>query len=110
MFAIEEQLRGQGYGSRALAAMQAYYKDGRIMADLEDPQMAMTEEIRQERLRRQGFYMRAGYQLTDVRFMWEGENYVMMISGGTLSMVEYEAFWRRAEKDRGPDYERMDTE
>jgi ribosomal protein S18 acetylase RimI-like enzyme len=109
-FAIEELLRGQGYGSRALAAMRAYYKDGRIMADLEDPQTAQSDEIRQERLRRQGFYMRAGYQLTDVRFMWEGENYVMMISGGTLSMAEYEAFWRRAEKDRGPGYERMDTE
>ena len=109
-FAVEEKLRGRGYGSRALVAMRAYYKDGRIMADLEDPETAETEEIRLERLRRVGFYERAGYQLTDVRFLWEGENYVMMITGGSLSMAEYEAFWRSAEKDRGAGYERMDTE
>lgn len=114
-FAIEEDLRGQGYGSAALAAMRAYYGTGRIMADLEDPLCAPNDETRDERNHRVGFYQRAGYRLTDVRFEWEGENYVMMISGGnetqaTLSMEEYESFWKRAEQDRGTGYEKMDKE
>ncbi|MBO4888467.1 MAG: GNAT family N-acetyltransferase [Firmicutes bacterium] len=113
-FAIEEDLRGQGYGSAALAAMRAYY-GGRIMADLEDPFCAPNDETRVERYRRVGFYERAGYRLTDVRFEWEGENYVMMISGGeqstpSLTMEEYESFWRRAEQDRGNHPEKMDKE
>lgn len=107
-FAIEEGLRGRGYGAAALRAMRDHFRDGRIMADLEDPLSGNGDPA--ERLRRIGFYERNGYVLTDVRFEWEHEDYVMMISGGTLSMAEYEAFWKRAEQDRGPGYERMDRE
>lgn len=110
-FAIEEKLRGQGYGSAALKAMRKYFGSGRIMADLEDP---LTQDpggpVRAERERRIRFYQRNGYQLTDVRFEWENENYVMMVSGGTLTMKEYEAFWKQAEADRGEGYEKMESE
>ena len=110
-FAIEENLREQGYGSRALAAMREFYGANRIMADLEDPSFATDEVTRAERSRRVGFYERAGYRLTDVRLEWEGENYVMMMSGGKdVTMSEFEAFWQRAEQERGPGYEKMDKE
>ena len=110
-FAIEEKLRGRGYGAVALEAMRESYGTGRIMADLEDPlTQAPGSPERAERERRIHFYQRNDYQLTDVRFEWEKENYVMMISGGALTMKEYASFWKQAEDDRGEGYERMESE
>ena len=107
-FAIEEDLRRQGYGGRALRSMQAYYKGKRILADLEDPVPGAPNP--EERLRRIAFYERNGFALSDVHIRWEDEDYVMMVSGGTLTALEFDEFLAGYEEGRGPGAERMDTE
>ncbi len=107
-FAIEEELRGRGCGSAAIRAMQAYYGTQRIMADVEEPSPeSLNGAEREARLR---FYLRNGFRETDVRFGWEGERYVMLVSGGTLTAQEYNGYWRRAKEERGAGYEVMESD
>ena len=105
-FCIEENFRQQGYGSAALDAMREYYPHNRIMADLEDPVPGASNL--EERKRRIDFYERNGYTLSNVHYVWEKENYVMMVQGGSLTMEEFEAYWDAANQDRGVGYERME--
>ena len=39
------------------------------------------------------FYRKGGYAPSEVRYDWRGENYVIYVSGGSLSANEFEAFW-----------------
>lgn len=105
-FAIEEELRGKGYGSAAIQAMLAYYPSQRIMADVEEP--SETSLNNGERLSRLRFYQKNGFLKTPVRLGWEGERYEMLISRGALTDAEYSGFWRRAAEDRGKGFEVME--
>ena len=89
--AIEPELRGQGLGSEALRLIRAHKPSARILADLEDelPGAANNDQ----RLRRMAFYRRGGYMPSEVRYDWRDENYVIYVSGGSLSAEEFIAFW-----------------
>lgn len=58
-FAIEENLRGQGYGSAALAALKAYYAGKRLFLAMEE--MDTAAENYAQRLCRKQFYEFNGF-------------------------------------------------
>ena len=89
--AIEEDRREYGYGSEILKLIQMMYPNNRIIADVE-----MVEEDSEnylQRKKRMHFYLRNGYQLTEVRYRWEEEDYVILTSKGTLSTQKFREFW-----------------
>ncbi len=88
---IEESFRSQGLGAEALSLIRAHKPAARILADLEDADPNAPNN--DQRLRRMAFYRRGGYCESDVRYRWRDENYVIYISGGTLTAEEFNAFW-----------------
>lgn len=64
-FAVCGEVRGKGYGGRALALLEENCKewDGMII-EVEDDDCAVTEEERQIRKRRISFYERNGVEMT----------------------------------------------
>ena len=90
-FAMDERLRGQGYGSVALAALHALKPQNRIIADIEQelPEAANNEQRR----KRKSFYLRNGYVESGVELNWRKEAYEILVYGGTLTPKEFKAFW-----------------
>lgn len=94
-FAIEESLRGKGYGSAALDAMQNYKPGNRLIADIE--MKTSYSDNNKERENRRKFYLRNGYKETGVKFRWRHESYEMLVRGGDLSQADYDGFWENIE-------------
>ncbi len=91
-FAVKPELRGRGYGSRILSLIRDRYRGQRIIADLERPQEGSPNKIQREK--RIAFYRENGYLFTDVVYIWEDEDYLLMSSGGNVTMDEFRNFWR----------------
>lgn len=90
-FAVEEGLRGQGYGAQTLAALHAARPGRRIIVDIELERADAPNN--DQRRRRKQFYLRQGYQPTDIRYRWQGEDYEILSHGGPVSEAEFDAFW-----------------
>ena len=90
-FAIDEQYREHGYGSEALKLMHTLYPKNRFIADLELD--IPTAENEPQRHLRRAFYLRNGYTPSEVRYTWQGEQYEILVSSGTITNTEFENFW-----------------
>lgn len=90
-FAMEEELRGQGYGTAALELIHALKKGQRIIADLEAEDASAPNASQRGRRRR--FYQRCGYTYSFVSYRWREENYEIFSHGGRISREEFESFW-----------------
>ncbi|HCP52540.1 MAG TPA: hypothetical protein DIT79_09015 [Ruminococcaceae bacterium] len=90
-FAIDEQYREHGYGSEALKLMHTLYPKNRFIADLELD--IPTAENEPQRHLRRAFYLRNGYTPSEVRYIWQGEQYEILVSSGTITNTEFENFW-----------------
>lgn len=90
-FAMEEGLRGRGYGSQALGLVHALKKGRRIIADLEAENQAAPNAVQRSQRRR--FYQRNGYVYSGVSYGWRQESYEIFAHGGKVSEAEFEAFW-----------------
>ena len=96
-FAVEEALRGEGYGRRILDQISALKRGKRVIADLELP-----DGRHEQRTRRMAFYKRNGFEETPVRYSWRGEDYVILSRGGQITAAEFERFWNDiTEKEPG---------
>lgn len=89
--AMDESVRGQGYGSKALQLLHQSKPGRKIMVDIETPD-EQAENAAQRRMRKQ-FYLRAGYEETPIRYEWRHENYEILSFGGQISEEEFESFW-----------------
>ena len=90
--AIESELRGKGYGTQVLKNISNFYQNNRIVVDVEDPDK--TEINKEERLKRIKFYLNAGFKLTNIKYFWEGEYYIIMVSNGDITEIEFWNFWK----------------
>ena len=97
MFGIDEQYREHGYGSEALKLMHTLYPKNRFIADLELD--IPTAENEPQRHLRRAFYLRNGYTPSEVRYDWQGEQYEILVSSGTITNTEFENFWDHFPKD-----------
>ena len=94
--AVDESLRGYGYGSRALDLLHQSKSGKKIMVDIEIPD-AQAENVEQ-RKKRKKFYLRAGYEEAPVKYEWRNENYEILSFGGQISETEYNGFWEDLRK------------
>lgn len=94
--AVDESLRGNGYGSKALELLQQSKPGKKIMVDIEVPD-EQAENAEQRRMRKK-FYLRAGYEETPVKYEWRKENYEILSFGGQISEAEYDDFWENLRK------------
>ena len=97
--AVDESLRGYGYGSRALELLHQSKPGKKIMVDIEIPD-EQAENAEQRRMRKK-FYLRAGYEETPVKYEWRHENYEILSFGGKISEAEYDGFWEDLQKQSG---------
>ena len=95
-FAVDESLRGRGYGSKALELLYKRKPDKKIMVDIEVPDERAGNA--EQRSKRKKFYLRAGYKETPVKYEWRNEDYEILSFGGQISEAEYNNFWENLEK------------
>lgn len=94
--AVDESLRGNGYGSKALELLHQSKPGKKIMVDIEVPD-ELAENVEQRRMRKK-FYLRAGYEETPVKYEWRHEDYEILSFGGQVSEAEYHGFWEDLQK------------
>ena len=90
-FAVEEDCRGRGLGTQALALVRQFKPGLRIIADLEMPDEHAPNA--EQRMRRWRFYQRCGYAETGVTYHWRGEHYAIVSNGGSVTDEEFWRFW-----------------
>lgn len=89
--AIDESLRGHGYGTKALELLHNSKSGKKIIVDIEIPN-EQAENAEQRKMRKR-FYLRAGYEETSIKYEWQYENYEILSFGGKISESEYDSFW-----------------
>lgn len=88
-FAVEQNLRGKGYGRQILTRLIEKYKDSANILDMESPEQ-LCDNLEQ-RKRRYGFYLRAGFRDTHVCRTFEGITYtILMIGDGIFTEQNYD--------------------
>lgn len=100
--AIVSSLRGRGYGRKALRALDSFYRDYRLVADIELEEGNGPEA--EKRQRRHRFYLENGYDETDIFYEWHGDRYQILVRNGHLTAEEFESFWAYMEKKGLIDY------
>ena len=90
-FAVKEDCRGRGLGARTLELVRQMKPGLRIIADLEAPGDGAPNDA--QRVRRQRFYQRCGYEKTSVAYRWRGERYMIISNGGDVTEEEFDQFW-----------------
>ena len=90
-FAIEDSLRGRGYGSKALEAVHRLKPHNRIIVDIELEEARAQNEAQREKRRQ--FYLHNAYEPTNIRYRWHGEDYEILSRGGRLTGGEFTRFW-----------------
>ncbi len=89
--AVDDTLRGRGYGSVLLALISHHYPQNRIILDIEaeDPAAPNNEQ----RIRRKAFYEKNGYVESGIEYRWRGVPYKILIKNGTITEEEFDSFW-----------------
>lgn len=87
-FAIEDAVRGRGYGSRILRAVQQKYHGKRLFLNIEPLDPAAPNYA--QRVKRKAFYLRNGFEDLQYTVREAGVTYEMLSFGGPVSRREYE--------------------
>lgn len=90
-FAIEDELRGKGYGGQALNLLKTIKSECRILADLE--MVTDVADNNLQRTKRKAFYTKNGYKESNVKYDWNGDCYEILVSGGDIAEDEFWNFW-----------------
>lgn len=80
-FAVSDEMRGQGVGTKALHAICDYYKDKKLFLEIESTKEITAENI-EYRKKRKSFYLKAGFA---------PENYEVMLFGVRMEIMTYES-------------------
>ncbi|MBR1647418.1 MAG: GNAT family N-acetyltransferase [Selenomonadaceae bacterium] len=100
--AVEENLRGKGYGGKILQYIREQKRGRRIFFDIE--RVDVPAENSEQRLKRKKFYLRNGYHETGLYRTFHGVDYELLVNGGEISAEDVDGFFAkilRAVKDHG---------
>lgn len=86
-FAVKQELRGKGIGSRALKKVLEEYKDYRVFLAAEDPEEEAPNH--EERIRRIEFYRRCGLESLNRKMRELNVVYVLLGSSSPPENAEY---------------------
>lgn len=96
--AVMESCRDKGYGSKILQKIHEMKPQDLIIADIEiENSMADNHE---QRTRRKNFYIRNGYQETDIFYTWQDVQYQILSYRGSVSRNEFISFWQHFEVEK----------
>ena len=92
-FAVLEELRGRGYGQAILTELISRYRGRTCILDMESPRQPCAN--REQRLRRQAFYLRNGFCETHVYRTFANIEYtILMLGEGSFTQQDYDAIIR----------------
>lgn len=89
--AVDDALRGRGYGSALLERISYHYPYNRIILDIEAEDS--TAPNNEQRIRRKAFYEKNDYAESGIEYRWRGVPYKILIKNGTITEKEFDAFW-----------------
>lgn len=96
--AVMESYRNKGYGAKILQKIHEMKPQDRMIADIE-MENSMADNCKQ-RTRRKKFYIRNGYQETDIFYTWQDVQYQILSYGGSVSRNEFISFWQHFEVEK----------
>ena len=95
--AIEEDLRGQGYGTEILKQLCQEHRDRKIVLDIEE--VIPQAENYEERKQRRQFYLERGFTDLNLRYMFYNVKYELLGTNGQMTLPEFHDlirhFWGR---------------
>ena len=101
-FAVQEELRGKGYGQQILTLLIEKYKGQTSVLDMESPTQ-VSENIVQRR-RRHAFYLRNGFRDTNVYRTYNDITMTIMMMGeGTFTIQDWDDIIRELQQFWWPD-------
>ena len=87
-FAIQESLRGKGYGGKAIKELISLYNKKRLYLCAEEVDVSYPDY--ENRKRREDFYIRNGFRNTKIAFMEVGVRYeLFVLKGKEVSEMEH---------------------
>lgn len=92
-FAVAENRRDQGYGSKMLRLLLQQYEGKRLFGEIEIVDEKAENYL--DRKRRKQFYLRLGLTALDVHVKLFGVDMELMSNGCSVSFPEYLEFYRR---------------
>ncbi len=96
-FAVREELRGKGYGSKILCLISERYAQQSLIIDIESPRQ--QSENFEQRKRRYEFYLRNGFHDTGVGRTFRGITYTILASGNaTFTTQDYDSILKELRK------------
>ena len=87
-FAIAEEKRGCGIGTKVLALLRERYSDRRFILEVEDPDEVGAQN-REERVRRLEFYLRCGLSPLPMTISLFGVQMKLLCGGRVVNFEEY---------------------
>lgn len=89
--AVDDKLRGHGYGSSILELISNNYSKNRIILDIEAEDIKAKNN--EQRIQRKAFYEKNGYIESGVEYNWRGIPYKILIKNGTITDDDFWKFW-----------------
>ena len=86
-FAVEDSVRGKGYGSQVLKALQEKYAGKKIFLTIEPVDEKAANYT--QRVKRKAFYVRNGFESMGYTVREAGVIYELLAYGGAVSKEEY---------------------
>ena len=85
---IEPSLQDRGYGTRILDMLKETYRDYRMTIDIEETDS--DSDNLEDRLRRKAFYVRNGFESTEVYYTYNGVEYEILSWNGIISKEDWQ--------------------
>ena len=90
--AVCKAYRAQGYGSMFLQMIRSLDPDLSVLLEVETPDSSSL--ILDQQLKRLSFYRRNGFVMTDIRYLFYGVDYTLMVCGDPVTREEYDRHFR----------------
>jgi GNAT superfamily N-acetyltransferase len=101
-FAVQEELRGKGYGQQILTQLIEKYKGQTCVLDMESPTQVCENLV--QRIRRHDFYLRNGFRDTHVYRTYNDITMtIMMIGEGTFTIQDWDDITHELQQFWWPD-------
>lgn len=91
-FAVRDDLRGNGYGARALKLLQRYYREKKFFLEIEDVHDMRGDLVQKQK--RKAFYLRNGMKEQDVHVKLFGTGMELLGYKTDVSFEEYQGLYR----------------
>lgn len=91
-FAIDENIRSKGYGSKALELLNQRYEGKRFFLEIEQPNENVSNNA--ERNRRKKFYLNHGFTEAEIYVKLFGVNMEVLCYGCEVTFAEYYSLYR----------------